>query len=539
MLIRRLPLAMIVALTPLGVLSAQNPAPAPSLLPPLQSSMTATANDPQPNYAPPEAHGYKFASAVSFGEAGTGERLTYMHNTDAVGVLVNPYDLTRPFQSVEDTMALLQGEVSRVRDSLYRAAQDQILVAYGVINDRPDGLHIGNQTIRYYWLFAQIQRRGQRGVYLYYAAYATPSGLVRVRGELPWLVAAHSDAIPIGAVRRTGAGVAVIEGAAASSNQANRNSSRSMATANATATNDASPFREQFAAFSTEFLQYMMAHPPGAGPPPAVVATGAVASPGAASANAVPAVCRAMPAALDTINYGVWASLEAPARKNPLPSGYVDLVLDALRQGLVVPNPLGLTAYAAMSAGGAPIMVPAVYGEIEFTLDNQGKMTDVHLTQSSLSPALDQAIYNAPHRADSLQAFPAQIGVSDPGPIRFYVAFSPAQVRRDQSMQLFAVRMPAWRPAAQPGIDPGRDVKPVFPVVAREAGVGDSVTIQFVVDDHGAPIQRTMRLISGAHIEYAQAVIAAAMGSQYIPGMAAGCPVNGLLERTWQMSVSQ
>ena len=87
-------------------------------------------------------------------------------------------------------------------------------------------------------------------------------------------------------------------------------------------------------------------------------------------------------------------------------------------------------------------------------------------------------------------------------------------------MQLFGVRMPAWRPGARPGIDPARDVKPVFPAAARAAGVSDSVTIQFVVDEHGALIQRTMRLVSAGHIEYAQSVMEAAIGSQYIPAMA-------------------
>ncbi len=254
---------------------------------------------------------------------------------------------------------------------------------------------------------------------------------------------------------------------------------------------------------------------------------------------AISPMCATMPPATDTINYGVYAALDAPARKDPLPSGYVDLVLDALRHGLIVPNPLGLTAYTAMSAGGTTVMVPAVYGEVEFTLDKQGKMSDAHLTQSSLSPALDQAIYDAPRRADSLQAFPAQVGVTNPEPIRFYVAISPVESHVGRSMQLFAVRMPAWRPGSRPGIDPAHDVKPVFPVVAREAGVGDSVTIQFVVDERGALVQRTMRLVNAGHIEYAQAVMEAAIGSQYIPAMAAGCPVKGLLERTWQMSVNR
>jgi TonB family protein len=217
----------------------------------------------------------------------------------------------------------------------------------------------------------------------------------------------------------------------------------------------------------------------------------------------------------------------------------VELVLDALRHGLVVPNPLGLTVYTAMVSSQGAVMVPAVYGEIEFTLDREGKMLDAHLTQSSMSPALDRSFYDAARRADSMQAFPAQIGVPNPGSIRFYVSFSPFDTHAAQSMPFFAVRMPAWKPAARPGINAARDMKPVFPVAARNAAVGDSVTIQFVVDEHGAPVKSTMRLLSAAHIEYAQSVVDAELGSQYVPAVAAGCPVNALLERSWKMSVQQ
>jgi hypothetical protein len=167
-------------------------------------------------------------------------------------------------------------------------------------------------------------------------------------------------------------------------------------------------------------------------------------------------------------------------------------------------------------------------------------MSDEHLTQSSLSPALDQSFYNAPRRADSLQAFPVQIGVPNPGPIRFFVSFSPFNSHPGQSIALFAVRMPAWRPGARPGIDSARDVTPLLPPPAagQSAAGGDSVTIQFVVDEHGAPITNTMRLLTASRIEYAHAVIQAGLHSQYIPAMAAGCPVKGLVERTWTVSVS-
>jgi hypothetical protein len=187
-----------------------------------------------------------------------------------------------------------------------------------------------------------------------------------------------------------------------------------------------------------------------------------------------------------------------------------------------------------MMAGGNTVLVPAVYGEVAFTLDDQGKASDIRPTQSSLTPTLDQSLYDAPRRADSLQAFPGQIGVDQPGPIRFFIALSPYQPKSGHFMPLFAVRMPGWRPGSRPATSPA-DVQPTF-TGAQNPAAGDSVLFQFVVDEHGRPVSTTVRLLGATHIEYAKAILDAALHSQYVPAMAAGCPVKGLLERSWRMA---
>ena len=330
---------------------------------PVQSSAAASSSNLS---MPAEVRGYHLTDSVQVGiGARAAVQYTYKHEADVATVYVMQY-VGEPPKTPAEATEVAQNDLEHIRDSYYRQAQNNEINGYGVSRDRADVIHVPGLTVQFYWISAWLRKIAQPIVYLYTATYALPTRLVRIRGESP-----------------------------------------------AYETN----LQEQMAVFGHELIGGMVAP----AKPPVVAASGAVA------AGAIPAVCAAMPAATDTINYGVWATLEAPARKDPLPLGYTDLVLDALRHGLIVPNPLGLTAYVAMSSGGTPVMVPAVYGEVEFTLDNQGKMTDVHLTQSSLSPALDQAIYDAPRRADSLQAFPAEIGVINPGPIRFYVSISPVE----------------------------------------------------------------------------------------------------------------
>lgn len=248
----------------------------------------------------------------------------------------------------------------------------------------------------------------------------------------------------------------------------------------------------------------------------------------------IPERCAAVPPAEDSINYRVYAALEVPGRKIPLPSGYRELVLDALRHGLFVPHPLDLTVYAPMLSQRGAVMVPAVLGEIAFTLDPLGKPSDVRLSQSSLSAALDRSLFDAPRRADSLQALPGQIGVDNPGPVRFFLALSPYNSHQGTSMPFFAVRMPALQ-GGRPAVDTAGDVQPTITFDPRDPAVGDSVTVQFVVDERGVPVKSTMRVLSARYIEYAQLVMGAILRSQYIPAMAGGCPVSGLLERTWRI----
>lgn len=249
--------------------------------------------------------------------------------------------------------------------------------------------------------------------------------------------------------------------------------------------------------------------------------------------------CASLPPPTDTIEYRVYATLVAPARKDTLPTSYVQFVLDGLRHGFTVPTPLNVPAFGPFVGGRTGVMAPVVFGEVEFTLDATGKASDIHLTQSSLSPALDRSLYDAPRRADSLGLFPGQFDVSDRGKIRFFVALSSSPPATPDAMPYFAVRMPGWNPGSQAVTDPQHDWKPTFPIQAIQAAVGDSVAIQFAVDEHGVPIKTTMRVLGAGYLQYAELVVDAALRSRYVPATAGGCPVKGLMSRSWKLTVTR
>jgi hypothetical protein len=485
----RMTVVVLVASTPLSIARGQAASPTSGGAPPAQYA----AASPGPLIIPVEARGYHLTDSVKLGKASDGMQYVYKQRSDVAKVSVVPYGGNRPVTQA-DTLSLVQQEVELVRRPIQDAARIGELQNLAQFGDRASVIRVGGRAVNYYWYFAGVRRRGQPAVFLYYAVYATPFGLVKVRAELPWNSAGSSGMLGVQTAL------------------------------------------DPLSSFGHTVVGAMMAQPF-----PISASTGGAVRSAALPAVVIPPACAAMPPATDTVKYRVYATIETPGRSDSLPSAYLGFVLDALRQGVVVPNPLGVTVYAPMASPGGDVMAPAVYGEIEFTLDEGGKVSDVHLTQSSLSPALDQSLYDAPRRADSMQAFPAEIGVTDPGPVRFFVSFSAFQSRLGQSLPMFAVRMPAWKPGTRPGIDPEHDERPVFRVaVGGEIGaVGDSVAIQFVVDERGMPVKNTVRLLSAKHVQYAQAVIDATLRSQFTPAMAAGCPVKGLTERSSRLTAGQ
>ena len=294
----------------------------------------------------------------------------------------------------------------------------------------------------------------------------------------------------------------------------------------ATLSAGATAAREKFSTFSKDLIGAVLTHsaPPASPAPAAPLAT----------APPVPAACTAVPAGTDTVTYRVYASLHAPQDwpVDPIIVSRPGTRCDtAVLQGAESIRP---RVVAPMVGGGNTVVVPAVFGEVGFTLNPQGRTTDAGLTQSSLSHSIDLSLYNAVRLADSSLSFPAQVGVAQPAPVRIFVDLTSYQPKSADSALLFETRITGWHPGSRPAVNVY--VKPTIPAGAQPLTAGDSALIQFAIDDRGVPIKSTMRLIAGTNLEVAEAVITSALHSQFMPAMASTCPVNGLLEIAWRMA---
>jgi TonB family protein len=268
----------------------------------------------------------------------------------------------------------------------------------------------------------------------------------------------------------------------------------------------------------------------------------------------MPARCDSLPTPADTVFRSLFITLEAPMRPDTLPPAYVGLVMDALVHAFVVPRPLVMPAFV-MGQGAAGDSsprwktMPAAIGEMTFTLDTLGTPSDVHLTQSSLSPSLDNALL-AMSRPDSAHPFPAPTGVTGPKPVRFFVAFHSGDTGKTQPIvmpvktnatglaatpaaraPLVRVRVPRWDDGRFAAPLPDNPVKATYPVVGLRGRIDDDVMVQFVIDEAGYPIPSTIRLVSAHYREFAQSAVEALTKARFRPGSIGQCAVREIVQQ--------
>ena len=143
--------------------------------------------------------------------------------------------------------------------------------------------------------------------------------------------------------------------------------------------------------------------------------------------DSLPVRCDSLPPAADTVVVDVFLTLEAPLRKDTLPPEYMPMVLDALLHRFAVPRPWAMLAFHSGPGrvGDTAFelkMMPVAFGEMAFKLDSAGATSDVRVTQSSLSPAIDRALISMASGTDSTHPFPSAAGVVGPKPVQFVAA---------------------------------------------------------------------------------------------------------------------
>ena len=166
-----------------------------------------------------------------------------------------------------------------------------------------------------------------------------------------------------------------------------------------------------------------------------------------------------------------------------------------------------------------------VEGEVAFDVDAKGQITHVTLTASTLEPALDDSLTQAVSRLAASGMVPPPPAVPGTGKafvlvgIRSVRGYSPlARPLYRESVQIFPLAHDVAELPNNPPI--------TYPILPAEARVGDSVEVDFVVDEAGRVLPGTTRILRGHYLNFMQALARGVSKFRFQPAMIGSCPIK-------------
>lgn len=166
-----------------------------------------------------------------------------------------------------------------------------------------------------------------------------------------------------------------------------------------------------------------------------------------------------------------------------------------------------------------------VEGEVGFDVDAKGRIRHVTVTATTLEPALDDSLTQAVSRLASSGTVPPPPAVPGTGKafvlvgVRSVRGYSPlARPLYRESVQIFPL---AHEVAALPNNPPI-----TYPILPAESRVGDSVEVDFVVDETGRVLPGTTRILRGHYLDFMQALARGVSRFRFQPAMIGSCPVK-------------
>lgn len=212
-----------------------------------------------------------------------------------------------------------------------------------------------------------------------------------------------------------------------------------------------------------------------------------------------------------------------------LTKDYEGLILEGVAEEFHAPGVTQVPVFSrwTRSMGGVPVEETRseVEGEVAFDLDAKGQITHVTLTASTLEPALDDSLTQAVSRLAASGMVPPPPAVPGTGKafvlvgIRSVRGYSPlARPLYRENVQIF----PLARSVAELPDNP-----PItYPILPAEAKVGDSVEVDFVVDETGRVMPGTTRILRGHYLNFMQALARGVSKFRFQPAMIGPCPIK-------------
>jgi hypothetical protein len=205
----------------------------------------------------------------------------------------------------------------------------------------------------------------------------------------------------------------------------------------------------------------------------------------------------------------------------------------ALADAFVPPKKLSFreppVATAAMSIwwSDGTAMALGLGATLELRTDTLGRLSSVEIGDSTGSPELNEALLAAAQRADSLRT----LATSEPGDTTSAHILLTALLqfgRPETAVMLLRV----------PKIFPTGDVtikhmsRPEYPAVPRQIGLPGFVELEWVVDERGKAIPKSVTAEHAQFKEFLAAAVHVVLGATFNPAQWGNCPIKEVVKQS-------
>ena len=158
------------------------------------------------------------------------------------------------------------------------------------------------------------------------------------------------------------------------------------------------------------------------------------------------------------------------------------------------------------------------------TAHNDGKLSDIEVTDVALTPTLADSVAFALRAMSRLQTAPLS-GDVESVPLVIRISLDDHADSIPAARRVFKAKVPRYDLPFRYATMPAAGVDAKYPFNARLAGVGDSVMIAFTVDADGTIVNGSLELIRATYRDFVSSVLDALSKTHYHPAYLGDCPV--------------
>ncbi len=174
-----------------------------------------------------------------------------------------------------------------------------------------------------------------------------------------------------------------------------------------------------------------------------------------------------------------------------------------------------------------------------FQVRNDGRLSGMHVERHSRYNAVNLTLQRAILEADSEHALLPLTGPLRNMAVDLYVGAGHKAAVHGDSAVLSERRRIEARMNEKPPRFLRYSYRPRYPRVAQEAGIGDTLVADFVIDSTGHVEPQSFRYIRGTYREFADEARRAILGAVYEPATAGGCPIAKRVQQPVNFSVER